>query len=77
MEDLIKKAQNFKEQSLTSVQELSIGKDFIPTASCATEGNPYVLFRCTQKVYDNRSNVIPTQLPAKQDIVDRIKAFNE
>lgn len=76
MENLMNDAQNFKEQSLIDFQELSFGKDTIPTASCSQEGNPYVLSRCTQKIYDNKSNVTPTH-SVHQEQVDSIKAFNE
>ncbi len=70
------RAQNFKEQSLINFQELSFGKDTIPIASCSEEGNPYVLSRCIQKIYDNKSNVTPTH-SVRQQQVDSIKAFNE
>lgn len=76
MDDLIQRAQNFKEQSLMNFQELSIGKDSIPVASCSEQGNPYVLSRCDQKIYDNRSNVIPMR-HTEQYPVEQVKAFNE
>ena len=69
-------AQTFKEQSLMNFQELSFGKDTIPIASCSQEGNPYVLSRCSQKIYDNKSNVTPVAV-IQQEQVDQIKAFNE
>ena len=55
MEELMNKAQGFKEQSLMNFQELSVGKETIPIASCSDIGNPYVLSRCVaRKLYDNK-----------------------
>ena len=71
------KAQTFKEQSLMNFQELTIGKETIPVASCSDEGNPYVLSRCSgNKIYDNKSNVVPNVV-VQQEQVSEIKAFNE
>lgn len=75
MEELRKMAQSFKEQSLLNVQELSIGKDMIPIASCSEQGNPYVLSRCkSQKIYDNKSNVITSE-EVGQDANREIEAY--
>ena len=72
------KAQNFKEQSLMNLQELAIGKETIPVASCSEKGNPYVLSRCSfPKTYDNKSNVIPSDVVVHQGQESDIKAFNE
>ena len=71
------KAQTFKEQSLMNFQELTIGKETIPIASCSSDGNPHVLSRCaTKKIYDNKSNVVPNAVVPEEKITD-IKAFNE
>ena len=77
MEDLMAKEEAFKEQSLINFQELTIGKETIPIASCSSEGNPYVLSRCTaKKIYDNKSNVVPNAV-VEQEQVSNIKSFNE
>lgn len=77
MEDLMAKAKSFKEQSLMNFQELTIGKETIPIASCSAEGNPYVLSRCAAKrIYDDKSNVVPTVV-VEQEQTGEIKAFNE
>lgn len=77
MEDLMAKAESFKEQSLINFQELTIGKETIPIASCSEEGNPYVLSRCTaKKIYDNKSNIVPIVI-VEQKQTSEIKAFNE
>ena len=70
------KAEHFKEQSLINFHELTIGKETIPIASCSSDGNPYVLSRCTKKTYDNKSNVVHNAV-AQQEQVSDIKAFNE
>lgn len=62
MEKLMQRAEKYKEQSLINFQEMSVGKDTIPVASCSEKGNPHVLCRCDEKqVYDNKSNVVPTE----------------
>ena len=77
MEDLMAKAESFKEQSLINFQELTIGKETIPISSCSSEGNPYVLSRCkAKKIYDNKSNVVPNAVVEQEQVSD-IKAFNE
>lgn len=77
MEDLMTKEKSFKEQSLVNFQELVIGKETIPIASCSEDGNPYVLSRCSaQKIYDNKSNVLPNIVIQKEQNGE-IKAFNE
>lgn len=78
MEELMIKAQTFKEQSLMNLQELTIGKETIPDASCSSDGsNPYVLSRCAgNKIYDNKSNVVPNAVVQQEQVSD-IKAFNE
>ena len=76
MEDLMAKAESFKEQSLINFQELTIGKETIPIASCSSEGNPYVLSRCKAKIYDNKSNVVPNAVVQQEQVSD-IKAFND
>lgn len=58
MENVIQKAENFKQESLLNFKELTIGKETIPLASCSDQGNPNVLFRCENKVYDDKSNVV-------------------
>ena len=79
MEALMNRAQQFKEQSLLNFQELSVGKETIPIASCSDTGNPYVLSRCAEKkIYDNKSNVIPGALVVvEKEQVDKINALNE
>lgn len=78
MEDLMAKAESFKEQSLINFQELTIGKETIPIASCSSEGNPYVLSRCAaKKIYDNKSNIVPNNAVVEQESISDIKAFNE
>ena len=69
--------RNFKEQSLMNFQQLIIGKETIPIASCSQSGNPYVLSRCSsQKIYDNKSNVVPNvAVPQEQN--NEIKALDE
>ena len=77
MEELMNKAQLFKEQSLMNFEELSVGKETIPIASCTETGNPYVLSRCAaKKLYDNKSNVVPDDV-VEQEQINEIKAFNE
>jgi hypothetical protein len=77
MQDLMARAESFKEQSLMYFQELTIGKETIPIASCSSEGNPYVLSRCAaKKIYDNKSNVVPNAVVDQEQVSD-IKAFNE
>ena len=76
MEDLMARAESFKEQSLINFQELTVGKETIPIASCSKDGNPYVLSRCTaKKIYDNKSNVVPTAV-IEQEQTSEIKAFD-
>ena len=58
IQDLKKNSENFKQQSLLNFQELTVGKDTIPIASCSGNDNPYVLSRCSPKIYDNKSNVV-------------------
>lgn len=71
------KTEAFKEQSLINFQELTVGKETIPVASCSVDGNPYVLSRCaTKKIYDNKSNVVPNAVVQQEQVSD-IKAFNE
>lgn len=75
MEELMTRTQTFKEQSLMNFQDLTIGKATIPMASCSESGNPYILSRCSvNKIYDNRSNVVPNVAP-EQEQVSEIKAF--
>uniref|UniRef100_A0A6C0IXJ5 Uncharacterized protein n=1 Tax=viral metagenome TaxID=1070528 RepID=A0A6C0IXJ5_9ZZZZ len=76
MEELMTRAEAFKEQSLKNFQELTFGKETIPIASCPSDGNAYVLSRCeVNKIYDNKSNVVPNTV-LQQEPSD-IKAFNE
>lgn len=77
MEELIQRATNFKDESLIGFQQLALPNPTIPNASsCFGEANPNVLSRCTRKLYDNKSNVIPAP-PVQQETVPTIKAFNE
>lgn len=72
------RAQTFKEQSLMNFQGLTLGKETIPVASCSSDdSNPYVLSRCAgNKIYDNKSNVVPNAVVHQEQVSD-IKAFNE
>jgi|SaaInlV_125m_DNA_1040241.scaffolds.fasta_scaffold02951_8 hypothetical protein len=59
MQNIEKKAESFKQESLANLQELSFGKELIPIAGCAADDNPGVLSRCQRKVYNNQSEVVP------------------
>jgi len=77
IQDLTIRSENFKEKSLMNFQELTVGKDTIPIASCSENGNPYVLSRCSPKIYDNKSNVVSNTntIPTEQKQTSDIKPY--